>query len=451
MNAAVPPPGLIVAAPASGSGKTTLATAIMAALARRGQTVAAAKVGPDYIDPRFHEAATGGTSTTLDGWAMRPETRAALVATLTGDIVVIEGVMGLFDGAPSDGLIDDGSTAALARATGWPVVLVVDAARQAGSIAALVHGFTTFDPALPIAGVILNRVGGERHAGMLRDALAPLGMPVFGAVPRTEEIERSSRHLGLVQAQEDPMLSAYLDRLAALAERHLDLDALRAAARPAVFNPSTYTASIPPLGNRIAIARDDAFAFLYPHLLDGWRRQGAGLGFFSPLADEAPDADADAVFLPGGYPELHGGRLATAESFRAGLAAAAERDAWVYGECGGFMALGEGLVGGDGARHRMAGLLPLVTRFDQRRLHLGYRAITTRLDTPFGPAGTRLRGHEFHYSTLGQEGGGQEGGGQEGEGGRPFVASDARGTALGPLGLMVGRTFGSYLHVIDRE
>ena len=300
----------------------------MAAFSRRGLTVAAAKVGPDYIDPRFHEAATGGVSATLDGWAMRPETRRGLIDNLAGDLVVAEGVMGLFDGAPSDGQIDDGSTAALARATSWPVVLVVDAARQAGSIAALVHGFTTFDPALPIAGVILNRVGGDRHVEGLRAALAPRGVAVFGAVPRTDAIERPSRHLGLVQAREDPALSAYLDRLVVLAEARLDLDALLAAARPAFHVAASASVSIPPLGNRIAIARDDAFGFLYPHLLDGWQRQGAALTFFSPLANEAPDAQADEIFLPGGYPELHGERLAAAKNFHAGLAAAAERGAF---------------------------------------------------------------------------------------------------------------------------
>lgn len=440
MSPLLSPPGLIVAAPASGSGKTTLATAVMAAFAKRGLSVAAAKVGPDYIDPRFHEAATGGVSVTLDGWAMRGETRAALIADLEGDIVVAEGVMGLFDGAPTAGAIDDGSTDALARATGWPVVLVVDAARQAGSIAALVHGFMTFDPTLPVAGVILNRVGGERHAESLRDALSPLGVTVFGAIPRLETVERPSRHLGLVQAREDPTLSAYLDRLAALAERHLDLDALRAAARPASVTAYASIGSIPPLGGRIAIARDDAFAFLYPHLLGGWRSQGVELSFFSPLADQAPDSEADAVFLPGGYPELHGGRLAAAETFRTGLLAAAERGAWIYGECGGFMALGEGLIDGDGTHHRMTGLLPLVTRFDERQLHLGYRAIETLMDTPFGPAGSKLRGHEFHYSVVGHEGDAE----------RPFAATDARSMALGSLGLARDRVFGSYLHLIDR-
>lgn len=435
-------PGLILAAPSSGAGKTTIATALMAAFARRGLAVAPAKVGPDYIDPRFHEAAAGRTSVNLDGWAMRPAQLDALSAGrgLGADLIVTEGVMGLFDGAAARGAVDDGSTAALARRTGWPVVLVVDTARQAGSVAALVHGFRSFDAAVPVAGVILNRVGGARHEAMLRTALAPLGLPVVGAVPRDAAVERPSRHLGLVQAGEDPDMASWLTRLAALAEAHLDLDAIRALARPARLAAGT-AVPLPPLGSRIAVARDHAFGFLYPHLLDGWRAAGAELAFFSPLADQPPDPAADAVFLPGGYPELHAGRLAAAQRFRAGLRAAAQRDAWVYGECGGYMTLGEILVDADGTAHAMAGLLPLTTRFDRRRLQLGYRLVTQCCDTPFGAAGTRLRGHEFHYSTIGGEG----------EGERPFTAEDATGASLPPAGLRRGKVLGSYLHLIDRS
>lgn len=440
-------PGLIVAAPASGAGKTTIATALMAAFARRGLAVAPAKVGPDYIDPRFHEAATGRDSVNLDGWAMRPGLLDALAAArgTRADLVVVEGVMGLFDGAPAPGAVDDGSTAALARRTGWPVLLVVDAARQAGSVAALVHGFRSFDAAVPLAGVVLNRVGGDRHAALLRRALEPVGLPVVGAVPRAAEVERPSRHLGLVQAGEDLALAAWLDRMADFAEAHLDLGAIHAMAAPSAVVAGAPATPLPPLGARIAVARDEAFGFLYPHLLDGWRTVGAGLTFFSPLANEAPGAEADAVYLPGGYPELHAGRLAAAARFRAGLVAAAGRGAWIYGECGGYMALGEAIVDADGRAHAMAGLLPLTTRFDRRRLHLGYRRIVQRGETPLGPAGQRLRGHEFHYSTVGAEG--EAADGAE----RPFEAEDACGAGRGPLGLRRGRIFGSYLHLIDGE
>jgi len=435
-------PGLIVAAPSSGAGKTTITIGLMAAFRRSGLRVTPAKVGPDYIDPRYHDRATGRASVNLDGWAMRAETLDGLIAGLgsDADLILVEGVMGLFDGAPRPGALDQGSTADLAARSGWPVVLVVDAARQAQSVAALVHGFRTFRDDVALAGVILNQVGSDRHAAVLGEAIETLGLPVLGAVARQPAIARPSRHLGLEQAMEDPDLETYLAGLADLIEGSVDLERLREAAAVSLVAGSA-AAALPPLGQRIAVTRDAAFGFTYPHVLEGWYAAGAELSFFSPLADEAPAAGADAVYLPGGYPELHPEKLANAAGFRSGMAAAVERGAWIFGECGGFMVLGEALVDPRGAEHPMLGLLPLTTRFDERRLHLGYRRIETALDTPFGPAGTVLRGHEFHYSVIGAEG----------EAARPFTAADARGTALGPLGLARDRVFGSYLHLIDRD
>ncbi|MCR9175886.1 MAG: cobyrinate a,c-diamide synthase [Alphaproteobacteria bacterium] len=435
-------PGLILAAPTSGAGKTTLSMGLMRALSRSGLRIAPAKIGPDYIDPRFHDAATDRISINLDGWAMRPKVLDGLIADLSrdSDLILVEGVMGLFDGSPAVGACDTGSTADLAARTGWPVILVVDAARQAQSVAALVQGFRDFRSDVDIAGVILNRVGSDRHVALLRDALAGTGMPVLGAIPRETGTERPSRHLGLEQAGEDADLSGYLDRLADVVERTLDLDVLRNLAQPSrISGPPSLT--LPPLGGRIAVAQDAAFSFLYPHVLDGWRRAGSEILPFSPLADQAPDLQADAVYLPGGYPELHAAQVSQAAHFRAGMAAAAGRGAAVFGECGGFMVLGTALIDAKGARHPMLDLLPLVTRFDRRRLHLGYRIVTTLRDTPFGPAGTRLRGHEFHYSVIGEEG----------EADRPFQVTDARDEDLGSTGLARGSVYGSYLHLIDRS
>ena len=434
--------GVILAAPTSGAGKTTLSMGLMRAFTRKGLRVAPAKIGPDYIDPRFHDTATGRTSVNLDGWAMRPAVLDGLIADLSrgSNRILVGGVMGLFDGSPSPGACDAGSTADLAARTGWPVILVVDAARQAQSVAALVQGFRDFRADVAVAGVILNRVGSDRHAAVLQESLARIDMPVLGAVPREDGTERPSRHLGLEQAGEDPDLSGYLDRLADVVERTVDVDAVRAVAQPSSLAAAPVVA-VPPLGRRIAVAQDAAFSFLYPHVLNGWRRAGCEILPFSPLADQLPDPHADAVYLPGGYPELHAGHLSEAGRFRAGMIAAAERGAVVFGECGGFMVLGTALVDADGTRHPMLDLLPLVTRFDQRRLHLGYRTITTRMVTPFGPSGTRLRGHEFHYSVIGEEGGAD----------RPFHASDARDQDLGPIGLARGTVFGSYLHLIDRS
>ena len=338
--------GLIIAAPGSGSGKTTLTLALLRRLRGAGVAVASAKVGPDYIDPAYHAAASGRPCHNLDTWTMSDGTLSALITDLQRDAsaVVVEGVMGLFDGAP-DGR---GSAADLSRRTGWPVVLVVDASGMAASVAALVHGFASYDPEVDVAGVIFNRTGSARHGELLRRAMQGMGIPVFGCVTRNDCLELPDRHLGLVQAREHPDLEGFLAGAAKQIGREVDTEALLAAARPARMEPLEHGLGLPVLGQRTAVARDDAFAFCYPYVLDAWRREGCELSFFSPLDDEPPIEDADAVYLPGGYPELHAGRLADAGRFKAALRRCAERGAVVYGECGGYMVLGERLVDGDG-------------------------------------------------------------------------------------------------------
>jgi cobyrinic acid a,c-diamide synthase len=431
-------PGLIIAAPATGSGKTSVTLGLLGALRRRGLRVAAAKVGPDYIDPGFHAAASGRTCLNLDPWAMRPAMLDGLAAAAgrDADLLLVEGVMGLFDGA-RDG---SGSTADLAARLGWPVLLVVDMQGQGASVAAVVEGFRRFRRGLDVAGVIGNRVGGAAHAELLRRALAPLDLALLGLLPGCADIALPGRHLGLVPAAEQAALAARLDAAAEWVAAHLDLDRLVALARPARTVPAPRAPAIPPLGQRIAVAADAAFAFAYPHLLQAWHEAGASLLPFSPLADAAPDAAADAVYLPGGYPELHAGRLAGNAAFLAGLRRAAGRGAAVYGECGGYMVLGEGLVDAAGTRHPMAGLLPVETSFAARRLHLGYRAITLLGPAPIGAAGACFRGHEFHYASL------------LGEAAETplFGSRDALGTDLGTVGARRGSVFGSFLHLIDR-
>lgn len=428
--------GLIVAAPASGSGKTLLTLALLHGLRRRGMRVASAKAGPDYIDPSFHALASGAPCLNLDPWAMRPATLAGLVGGLerAADIVVCEGVMGLFDGTGADG--EAGSTADLARRTGWPVVLVVDAKGQGASVAALVAGFARHDPSVPIAGVVFNRVAGDRHRAVLEAAVARHlpGLPCLGAVPADPGLVLPARHLGLVPATEAAPAVCVADTVAA----GLDIAGLAALARPSSFAAVEPLAPLRPLGQRIAVARDDAFTFAYPAVLEGWRRQGAAVIFFSPLADEFPDGDA--VYLPGGYPELHAGRLAGAVNFLSGLRRAAALGAAVYGECGGYMVLGDALEDTQTVNHKMAGLLPLTTSFAERRLHLGYREARLTGETAFGRAGARFRGHEFHYATVRREGGAEP----------LFDLRDASGTELGACGLRVGRVAGSFIHLIDR-
>ncbi len=421
-------PGLILAAPASGSGKTTLTLGLLRAFTRRGIPAKGAKSGPDYIDPRFHEAACGAPCPNLDAWAMTPARIADLAAT--GDLLLVEGAMGLFDGAPPDGR---GSSGHLAHLLGLPVVLVVDAARIAQSVAPLVAGFARHDPAVRIAGVILNRTGSPRHAALLRRALAPLGIPVLGALPRQAGLTHPARHLGLVQARERADLAAFLDRAADALEASVDLDALAALAAP--LPAPAGAPRLPPPAQRIALAEDDAFAFAYPHLLADWRDAGAEILRFSPLAD-APVPAADLVILPGGYPELHAGRIAAASTFLESLKIAVLTTD-IYGECGGYMVLGEGLTDADGHSHAMAGLLPLETSFADRRLHLGYRHLAAR-GGPFAGIAGRLTAHEFHYATT-----------LRAEGPPLYDATDAEGTALPPMGLRAGRVSGSFAHVID--
>ncbi|WP_105984267.1 MULTISPECIES: cobyrinate a,c-diamide synthase [unclassified Brucella] len=428
--------GFMIAAPASGSGKTTVTLGLLRALKRRGEVLAPVKAGPDYIDPAYHRAASGVDCFNLDPWAMRPELISALSSRMTESgarVLVAEGMMGLFDGA-IDG---KGSSADLARLLDLPVVLVVDCARQSHSIAALVWGFSQFRKDVLIEGVILNRVGSPRHEAMLRGALAPLGVPVLGALPRDPALSLPERHLGLVQADEHAGLESFLEQAADVMEAHIDMDALQTIwLRPKRYDAMANVARLKPLGNRIAVARDDAFAFAYMHLFEGWRRRGAEISFFSPLADEAPKADADAIYLPGGYPELHAQRLAGASRFRTAIGDAAARGVTVYGECGGYMVLGKTLEDAAGVHHPMLGLLPLETSFARRKLHLGYRLLE-----PLGglPWDMPLKAHEFHYASIVRE--------EKAD--RLFRARDASGENLGEAGLRVGSVSGSFVHVID--
>lgn len=425
--------GLVIAAPSSGSGKTTVTLALLRALRRAGVAVASAKIGPDYIDPAFHALASGRPCFNIDPWAMDEAGQDAMLhrAAATADLVVIEGVMGLFDGAAGGG----GSTADFAARHGLPVVLVADAARQGASIAALIKGFDTYRPDLPLAGAIVNNVASVRHRAVLEPALSALKVPVFGFLPRERRFTLPERHLGLVQAGEIADIEAFIEGAADLLHCHLDIRALADLARP--FAAAGGGGGILPPGQRIAIARDEAFAFLYPHLLTGWREAGAEILFFSPLQDEAPPEGAEMIFLPGGYPELHAGRIAASSRFLQGLRLAAARGVPVHGECGGYMVLGRGLEDGDGHRHAMAGLLQLETSFARRRLHLGYRRAVALADSPFAPKGAVLRGHEFHYASVLRE-----------EGEALFALEDAAGAALGRAGLRAGGVSGSFFHMI---
>ncbi|KRD96249.1 cobyrinic acid a,c-diamide synthase [Bosea sp. Root381] len=431
--------GLLIAAPRSGSGKTTITLGLQRALVRRGLTVRGLKCGPDYIDPAFHAAATAAPSANLDSFAMSD----ALLGQIAGDaaagadIVIAEGSMGLFDAVPGpEG--HTGASADIAALLGWPVVLVVDVSGQAQSAAAIALGCMHYDPRIRIAGVILNKVASERHRRLVAQGMERIGVPVLGALPREASLILPERHLGLVQAGETADLHARLDALAEAVAGAVDLDAVVTAAGPTALPPSASITPLPAPGRRIAIARDAAFSFVYPHVEAGWLAAGAELVPFSPLANEPPPGDCDACWLPGGYPELHAGKLAGAERFMAGLRGFAASGHPVHGECGGYMVLGRTLVDADGASHAMAGLLSVETSFAKRKMNLGYRRAVLEADGPLGRAGDALTGHEFHYATVIAQG----------EDPPLALVTDPHGSAPAPAGSRRGSVTGSFFHAI---
>ena len=431
--------GLMIAAPRSGSGKTTATLGLLRAFKRRGVDVVGLKSGPDYIDPAFHAAASGREGVNLDSWAMAPDLLAALAARAAGHsaLALCEASMGLFDGVPAE-RGRTGASADVAAALSMPVLLVVDVTGQAQSAAAIVKGCGSYDERLKVAGVIVNRVGSERHRRLVVEAIEAIGVSVVGALPRNDTIALPERHLGLVQAGETDALEERLEAIADFIETHVDCGRVLGLAGDLDCSlPARAPIAVRPPGQRIALARDAAFSFIYPHLVQGWRAAGAEIVPFSPLADEPPPSDCDLCWLPGGYPELHAGQLAAAARFRDGLRRFAETRP-VHGECGGYMALGQTLVDASGVVHAMAGLLGVETSFEKRRMTLGYREARIASQCALGPESALLRGHEFHYATIVASGGDD-----------PFAhVRDVYGAPEAPAGSRRGWVTGSFFHVI---
>lgn len=426
----------LLAAPHSGSGKTTCTLAILAALRARGLRVQAFKVGPDYIDPAHHAHLTGRPSHNLDTWMLSPQVNRRLFDAASADaqVCVVEGVMGLFDGV--DGRRALGSSADLARQLGLPVVLVVDARSMARSAAALVHGFTTFDPAVPLAGVVWNRVGSPNHRRILDESLAAAGLPeVFGALPRDPELALAERHLGLVTPEEGAFTPEQVQRLARLAEEHLSLDVLLERCRLPRPVPSPEPSPRGARTRRIGIARDQAFCFYYRENLRLLQEVGAQLVEFRPCDGDGIPPDLEGLYLGGGYPELHASRLSRNTAFLDGVRALHQAGVPIYAECGGFMTLCQDLTDTAGTVHPMAGIYPAHTRMNQRAFRLGYREIRTR-----GPAGDELtlRGHEFHYSQVSEMPPHIE---------RRYQVTNARGEPLPAEGYGLGNTLAGYIHL----
>lgn len=409
--------GFLIAAPQSGSGKTTVALAVMAALGRRGLAVAPFKCGPDFIDPGYHRLVCGRPSINLDGW-MCPEAFVADTFRLhaaEADVAVIEGAMGLFDGLGASPM--QGSSAQVAAITATPVVLVVNSRGMAASAAALVKGFAGFDPRVRVGGVIFNNVGSTSHGELLTHALAGAlpDVTVFGCIPRDDSLTIPSRHLGLVTAEDNPLPAGYVEHLAGLAERCLDLDGLAELQIPPSPPFSKGGISLdagadvsPPFGKGgaggisavpIAVARDNAFCFLYEDNLRLLRQAGAEIVPFSPLDDRGLPQGVGGIYLPGGYPELYAERLGANTAMKEAIRAAVESGMPVYAECGGLIYLTRGM---EGTASDFVGVFPLRARLLARRKALGYRRVDFLADSVAGPAGIGARGHEFHYSEIGE-------------------------------------------------
>jgi cobyrinic acid a,c-diamide synthase len=389
-------PRLVVSGIGSGVGKTTVATGLMAALRRRGLRVGSAKVGPDFIDPGYHAVATGRPGRSLDAWLSGEELLAPLAASAGGDVdvLVVEGVMGLFDGSGEPGV--DGSTADVARRLAAPVVLVLDVWTMSGSVAAIVHGFRDFDPGVRIAGVVLNRVAGVGHATLCREALEPLGVPVLGAIAHDDRLTWRDRHLGLVPvAEHQGAVRSAVDRIAAVIDSQCDLEALVRLANSAPGRVVAALPHVPRVGDvRVAVAGGPSFNFVYPENLALLVEAGAELAYFDPLSDTALPEGSAALYAAGGFPEVFARALSENHSLNQAVRQALADGLVTWAECGGLLWLCESLDG-----HPMIGAIPARARMTDR-LTIGYRSATTRVESPIGSAGTELRGHEFHQSAL---------------------------------------------------
>lgn len=413
-------PRIVVAGTHSGVGKTTLATGLMAALKRRERPIQGYKVGPDYIDPSYHAAATGVASRNLDRWLLGEHLPAVFAHSSGERWAVIEGVMGLFDGM--SGTAGFGSTADVAKLLQAPIVLIVDASSMSRSVAALVHGFNTFDPEINLQGVILNRVKSLAQEKVLREALSDLQIPVLGVLPKEGALHLPERHLGLVPVGESGLLDGFIDTLSELITNHIDLEQIESIMLGApdlnestFLNSKTSMRSVLSSGTkngpisakpiiekkfRLGLALDEAFLFYYQDALDLAERLNFIIVPFSPLHDHALPENLDGIFLGGGFPELHLQRLSENLTFLDSLRAYAASGKPVYAECGGYMYLGRSITDFEGREVALAGLIPMKAEMTKRLQGIGYRRGVFREDNFLGPRGTTVQGHEFHYSRV---------------------------------------------------
>ena len=432
------PRGLVVAGTQSGAGKTTVTLALLAVLRRQGLSVQAFKVGPDFIDPGHHTVITGRLSHNLDGWMLSKEENLAIFQRYAAgaDAVVVEGVMGLYDGF--DAVTEDGSTAQMAKWLNLPILLCVNARSMARSVAALAQGFQTFDPGLNWAGLVANQVGSPNHTAILKQALEHAGgLPFVGGLHRRDDIILGERHLGLVTAEQTEWDEKTVTRLADWLEDGVNLERLWDRLPTVEIDAPPETETPAPIV-RIGVARDTAFCFYYEENFRRLQEAGAELVFFSPLTDRTLSPDLDGIYLGGGYPEVFARELADNEGMREAVKAFGQNGGVVYAECGGFMYVSESLRDKDGQSFPMAGLLPVEVRMLDRLKSLGYREVTFAEATPLGAAGLTARGHEFHYSEVVAD---------SHDSPSVYQVSGRRPGAADTKGYLIGNVLASYVHL----
>ena len=435
-------PRLVIAGSSSGVGKTSLALGLARALARQGLRVQTYKAGPDFLDPTYLRLASGRTCYNLDGWMTSRSYVRDLLARVSADadVTIVEGVMGLFDGASPATL--QGSTAELAAWLDAPVVLVANAHGAARSLAALVHGFASFEPSVRVAGIVANQGGSARHRSWLSEALSSRDLPpLIGMIPRGALPTLPSRHLGLVTADQSGLDGRLLDELADACQEHLDIGRLLERARSAGgIQMRSAKSTAPSCRIRLGIARDEAFHFYYPDNLEVLESRGVVSIPFSPLSDDRLPENVDALYFGGGYPELHAARLAGNRPLLAAVRQFADRDGCIYAECGGLMYLGRSLTTSDGCRYPLAGVIPIDTAMRRSARMLSYVEAALATDSLWGPAGQAYRGHEFHYSEIVEDG-------ARAEGWRPAYRVRRRGSEPAEAGYAKGRILAGYAHL----
>lgn len=392
-------PGLIISAPNSGSGKTIFTLALLRALNDSGIKVQPFKNGPDYIDPMFHKIAANRNSYNLDTWGMDANQLNQIISISTGaDLIVSEGSMGLFDGVLIKGRTGNGATSDLSEKFGWPIILVINVSGQAQSAAASALGFMNYNKNLNFAGVILNFVSSKRHENLISDGMRKVGINILGSIPRQKELVLPERHLGLVQANEIQDIETKIQNYSHLIKDNIDLQKIVECAGFKNFKKLKPKDNNPP-AQRIAIAKDKAFSFIYPHLIDNWKKAGAEITSFSPLNNEIPDKNSELIWLPGGYPELYAKEISNADKTIKSIHNYSKTKK-IHGECGGYMVLGKYLIDKDGKKFKMFDLLGLVTSFKKRKLNLGYRMAKLRKENIHHSKNKIIYGHEFHYTSI---------------------------------------------------